>query len=801
VGVSASFGELLRRHRLEAGLTQAGLAELAELSEQAVSMLERGSRRRPRLETVRSLSSALGLDAAAEEELQDAARIRNAATVTAVDQTPPSIVPWQLPPTVADFTAREDELKSLLARLAQVQNASVRVVITGMGGIGKTALAVHAGHLSAGSFPDGQLYVKLRGYDPGAALTSAEALGQLLRSLGVRHEAIPTGVDEMASLYRSRMAGRRMLILLDDANSVDQVMPLLPGDNGSATIITSRRFLASLPGSLTIRLSALAEDDSVRLLSSVAGESRVWVEKSAAREISALTGGLPLALRLVGARLAARPNWLLQHIIDQLQDEHRRLDELGLDHSGVRASFAGSLDELIASPKAIDRDAAATFDLLSLAEGPELSVPLIARLLGKDESTTEYLLERLVDLHLLDSIGPRRYRMHDLLRTYAGERLSADSRTAERVAAIERGLRFYIAGAWKVHRITHPWSPRQPTEELDPTGVPDFADMPTGQAWIDTEYDSMIDLYRKAATVPALAERFGPSLALGLFGYLESRALWERMRSVYDLAIGSIDATTDPSTAAWVHHDRAIPDIEQGHLESGRGRLLQSLELFDEAQDLAGMARSCSSLCHVCERLGWIGEAIEWGERGLSLALKVGDQAVLGTSHLALGILYNRVGRYTDAEAAFQTTLELARSTGNTRFRARRHRVIAGSYFDRGLYDVGIEHLNASLALYQNHYDPIGISEALHHLSSARLALGQLDSAQQSAGEALRLAVEYNDTHREAAVLATLAEIREAQGDRTSAQDLRRQAITIYEADGMTPAATALRKLLNPHTS
>lgn len=272
---------------------------------------------------------------------------------------------------------------------------------------------------------------------PGAALTTTEALVHLLRSLGVRSEAIPGSATGMANLYRTRMAGRRILVLLDDATSVLQVKELLPGGIGSATIVTSRRFLAPLPSELALRLPALPEEDSVRLLSRVAGEQRVAAEQDIARQLSSLTGGLPLALRLVGARLAARPSWDLQHVVDQLQDEHRRLDELGVDRSGVRASFAGSVDELIASSSTTDQGAAAVFDFLSLA-GSDITVPLIAKLADKDESSTERLVERLVDLHLLDSVGPGRYRLHDLLRTYANERLSAESRVAERTAAIER---------------------------------------------------------------------------------------------------------------------------------------------------------------------------------------------------------------------------------------------------------------------------------------------------------------------------------------------------------------------------
>lgn len=788
--MAAVFSELLRSHRLAAGHTQAALAELAGLSEQAVSLLERGTRRRPRTETIHALCNALKLAPDAEQELL--ASVRAPSPQQPVASSLP--IPWELPQTVADFTAREDELTKVLEALGRAGSSSIPLVITGMGGVGKTALAVHAGHLSADRFPDGQLYVSLRGHDPGAALTSAEALGQLLRSLGVRHDAIPDQADEMARLFRSRMAGRRMLILLDDANSVDQVTPLLPGGSGSATIITSRRFLATLPGSLIVRLATFTSSDSLRLLAGVAGEQRVNSEQAAALELSELTGGLPLALRLVGARLTMRPQWLLQHFVDQLQDERRSLDELGLDHSGVRATFASSLNELVASPRAEDRAAAAAFDLLSLAGGPEISVQLVARLLEQDVLTTEELLERLVDLHLLDSIGPSRYQMHDLLRAYARERLSASEREVERTAAIKRGLRYYVAAAWQAQRITHPWSPRQPTEELDLTGVPVFTELAEAPAWLDAEYDSILSLYKMASTVPGLARRYGPSLALGLFGYLEIRAHWLRMRIIFDLALASGRPEDDLITWGWLEHDRAIPDIELDHLGEGRLRLLRSLDHFEAAQHLDGIARCCSSLSHVCEGLDHLDEAIEWGERGLKLAQEAGELAALGTSQLALGILYNRVGRDTEAVAAFETSLELAESAGNHRPLARRLQVAASSYLAAGAHDRGIKHLNAALELYGRIDDPVGLAELLQQLAQVELARGNYAEAERKVREGLRLTELHGDSHRQALLLANLAVIQDATAKPAVARQTRLQAIEIFEAEGVIAAADDLRR-------
>ncbi|WP_433007697.1 NB-ARC domain-containing protein [Kribbella sp. CA-294648] len=781
-----SLAALLRGFRIAAGLTQARLAENAGLSEQAISLLERGVRRRPRAETLQAISTALRLAPDEERQLFIAARGGSGPKPAASSGS----TPRELPQTVADFTGREGPLEKVLGALARAELSSVRLVITGMGGVGKTALAVHAGHLAADRFPDGQLYVALRGYDPGAALTSAEALGQMLRSLRVQPESIPDNVDEMARLYRSRVAGRRMLILLDDASSVDQVTPLLPTD-GSAAIVTSRRFLATLPGSVIVRLPTFTASESMRLLANVAGEDRVSSEKAAARELSELTGGLPLALRLIGARMTARPSWLLRHFVDQLRDERRRLDELGQDHSGVRAAFASSLNELAASPRETDREAAEAFDLLSLARGPVISAQLVARLLGKTLLTTERLLERLVDLHLLDSVAPLRYQLHDLLRAYAGERLSAKEREAERRAAVERGLRYYVAAAWQAHRVTHPWSLRQPTQELDLTDVPVFADLTEAPAWFDVEYDSILDLYQAASAEPGLARRFGPSLALGLFGYLEIRAHWPRIQTLYDLALASGRPEDDPVTWGWLEHDRAVPDIELGHLELGRVRLLRSLSHFETAGDSAGLARCCSSLSHVCELLDQVDEAIAWGERGLKVAQDAGEPGALGTSQLALGVLYNRVGRSTEAAAAFQASLELA---DNDRSLARRHRVVATSHLAAGADEAAIGHFNAALTLYAGIDDPTGLAEVLQYLAKIEFARGHYSEAEEKIREGLQLTELHSDTHRRAWLLANLATIQDVTGKPAAARRTRQRAIEVFEADGVTAAADQLRR-------
>ena len=349
-----TIAELLRMLRTRGGLSQADLAEKAGLSEQAISLLERGARRRPRIDTVESLIVALELAPDDAERLRSATRDRRRQVdpPTAPPQAP-TAVPKQLPPTLSDFTGRQTELNSLLRTLAPPPGQPVATVgmtaVTGMGGVGKTSLAIHAAHLAADTYPDGQIYLDLRGYGPGAPIQPVDALAQLLRSLGVEGRVIPGGADEAAALYRSRLAGLRVLILLDNANGAAQVRPLLPGVPGSAVIMTSRRGLTALAGVVHVRLAPLPEADAVELLRKIVGDARVSAENSAARSVAELTGHLPLAVRLIGARLAARPSWPIGYLVDQLQNERRRLDELSTGDSGVRANIDGSVQFLAGS--------------------------------------------------------------------------------------------------------------------------------------------------------------------------------------------------------------------------------------------------------------------------------------------------------------------------------------------------------------------------------------------------------------------------------------------------------------------
>jgi tetratricopeptide (TPR) repeat protein/transcriptional regulator with XRE-family HTH domain len=799
--IAETLGALLRRYRIGAGLTQAALADKAGLSEQAVSMLERGSRRRPRIETILALGTALGLDPAAVDELTLAARgARRSQPSSGTSESSELVAPRQLPSTLSDFTGRSAELDALVQVLARADGppGTVRMAaVTGMGGVGKTALAVHAAHLTATGFPDGHLYIDLRGYGPGDAITSLEALGQLLRSLGVDDRTIPDGVNEAAALYRSRLAGLRMLILLDNANEAAQVTPLLPGAPGSAVLVTSRRALTTLPGFRQITLAPLPEADSVELLSRVAGESRVSTESAAARSIARLTGHLPLAVRLIGARLAARPSWPVEYVAEQLRVEHRRLDELGTGESGVRANIAGSVEFLAASNDELDQQAAAALDLLGLPSGSDLITLTSAHLLGQSVERTEQMLERLVDLNLLESIAPGRYRMHDLILAYTRERAHQVLSEGARTDALTRVLRLYTAVAWKCQRLTHTDSHRLTLASPPPPSLPDFTDAHSAQNWLDRERPNLIEAFHQARRSPSL-RGLVPELALALFGYLESRNRWSEMRTIITAGREVAGELGFERLAAWLEHDLGIPDVEHGDFELAYGHLLPSLALFRDISDSAGQARCCSSLSYVCTKLDRLDEALTWAEEALAISQQIGDITLEGISYLALGRLRSLRGDHQLARQSFDRSIALARKTENLRSLAKRHQIAGQAYDSAGHHGEAVSSLLESLEIFTQIGDGNAQAESLQALATIHLETGRYQEAIDRAEAALHLARSYTNKQREGQILIDLGRIKAATGQLAQARDLWRQAADLLHPLSPNDEAAALA-LLTQH--
>ncbi|MDQ7909756.1 AfsR/SARP family transcriptional regulator [Phytohabitans sp. ZYX-F-186] len=359
----------------------------------------------------------------------------------------PSPVPRQLPIPAREFTGRAAEL----AELDRTGDGAPTVTaIAGMPGVGKTALAIHSAHRLAARYPHGQLYMDLHGATAGLTpLEPLPVLGWFLRALGTDPAAVPTTLAEAAAAFRSRTAGSRLLIVLDNAADAAQVAPLLPAGPECRVLVTGRRPLSALDGAAHMHLSTLPAAEAIELLARLAGRDRVAAEPKAAAELIRWCGSLPLALRIAGARLAARPGWTVAALTERLADARRRLDELQLAEASVQTSFDVSYQQLVASGDEMDTWAAMAFRLLGVPDGPDVAVPVAAELLGRAEHVTERVLERLVDAQLLETPTPGRYRMHDLLRQYARDLAERERGAPAVAAALAHALGWYTATAWR----------------------------------------------------------------------------------------------------------------------------------------------------------------------------------------------------------------------------------------------------------------------------------------------------------------------------------------------------------------
>ncbi|MBR7836600.1 helix-turn-helix domain-containing protein, partial [Actinospica durhamensis] len=448
-----TFATELRRLRHAAGLTIEGLAARSGLTDRAISELERGRSRGPQHRTVAALSRALDLDGAGRERLSALAR--------AGRPRPPAeaATPCALPRAVTHFTGRTSELAALSALTSAGAHGTdpdrpSTVLLSGQGGIGKTALAVHAARMMRERFPDGQMYLDLRGLDsqplePGAVLT------RLLRALGVREREIAQDLDERGAQYRALLRERALLLLLDNAADEAQVRPLLPDTGAGTVLLTSRRLLTGLEGVSRLPLAPLQASDSAALLASIladrdaagaeSGPYRPQPEE-ALEAVADLCGHLPLALRIAGNRLLTRPAWSTGDLVARLADEKRRLEHLRAGDVRITAAFALSYEQLTDSARALCRR-------LSLVPGPDFSLELAAVLADDSLDAAEDALDELYELSLLEQRTAERYAFHDLIRLFAGRRLGEEESQAERDLCFDRMTGWLlevaaVAGRW-----------------------------------------------------------------------------------------------------------------------------------------------------------------------------------------------------------------------------------------------------------------------------------------------------------------------------------------------------------------
>jgi DNA-binding SARP family transcriptional activator/Tfp pilus assembly protein PilF len=648
--------------------------------------------------------------------------------------------PAQLPADIGDFTGREDHVKHLCDMLTRARSAGAAgspgavpiAFVAGAGGLGKTALAVHAAHQIRDYFPDGQLYVDLLGASP-APMPPADVLARFLRDLGVEGDKVPAGEEERAALFRTRLTGRRVLVVLDNARDTAQVRPLLPGSASCAVLVTTRNRTADLASTRFVDLHVLADDDAVELFTRILGDDRALAEPDATAELLVACAGLPLAIRICAARLAARRHWKIATMAHRLRDERRRLDELKLGDLAVRASFRVSYDSLPPGPGV---SPARVFRLLGLWQGAAISLQGAAVLMGVADDEQDLVtdaLEGLVDTHLLESPRPDWYRFHDLLRVYATERARAEETSADRSAALERLLRWYLTTAYDAARIVSPHGYRIPLDAAPDSPAARFDTPEDALGWYDGERDNIVSATRQAAQ--AELHDVAWRLAASLFPVFNRRDNWADVISTHRVALDSARLAGSQQAEGWVRNNLGFA-LARVRDKEALGHLEQALAIRRDLGDRVGEAQTALSLAEAYLQFQGAEAALEPFRRSLDAAREAGNPSLLAVGLNNLGEVYLDLGRLDEAADCFGQARE-ASSGASIYGQAHVLHNLGRVHLELGKPAEAIASLSEALRRHEDLGDMRGQAIALDYLGSAYQAAGNWEAARISWSRAL----------------------------------------------------------------
>ncbi|MFJ8858495.1 AfsR/SARP family transcriptional regulator [Streptomyces sp. NPDC102451] len=744
-------------------------------------------------DTRRLLAEELGVDPRPElAQLQQRILRADEELARPADEPAPAsapVRPAQLPATVPDFTGRDAFVRELGDRLATAEGSVMAVsALAGIGGVGKTTLAVHVAHRARPHFPDGQLYVDLQG--AGARAAEPETvLGSFLRALGTPDSAIPDSLDERAALYRSTLDGRRILVLLDNAHDAAQIRPLLPGTEGCAALVTSRVRMVDLAGAHLVDLDVMSPEEALQLFTRIVGDERVRSEREAALDVVAACGFLPLAIRIAASRLAARRTWTVSVLAAKLADERRRLDELQAGDLAVKATFELGYGQL-------EPAQARAFRLLGLADGPDISLAAAAALLNLDLHTAEDLLETLVDTSLLESAAPGRYRYHDLVRLYARACAERDEQPpVERELALSRLLDFYLATAAGVYALERPGD--RLVDHLEPTeheGL-SFRNRHSALDWLYAEATNLLACVRQSVGPDTLARAVDllyAALDLGESGAnskqyeaaavavreaaracedprAEGRAVMS-LANVHQLAgrfdhadreaqealrlAGTVD---DRLPQCWASNARGIIALYQNRHADGETFLGQAIEAFRSDENRPGEASALCNLSRIHLATGRTDSAITLATAGIEIYDSLGHALRGANGRYALGMALTHSGK--PAAAAAQ--------------------------------------LNEALAIFRESRQRLWEGMALFRLAEVDLVSGRPAQAAQFAELALTVLRGIGGEWRRGNVLTVLGRALAGIGQAGRAQVCWAEALDIYE-ELASPEAEEVRSLLSP---
>jgi DNA-binding SARP family transcriptional activator/Flp pilus assembly protein TadD len=637
--------------------------------------------------------------------------------------------PAQLPMSVRGFTGRDGELARLAAILASAEGESAAVVISavsGMAGVGKTALAVHWARRVERAFPDGQLYVNLRGFDPqGALVQPTEAVRGFLDALGVRPERVPPGLEAQVGLYRSLLTGRRMMVVLDNARDEEQVRPLLPGAVGCMALVTSRNRLTGLAateGAHLLAVDPLTPAAARNVLAERLGAGRVAAEPAAVADLVTWCAGLPLALAVVSARAAAQPHQPLGTLAEELREAGGRLDALdgGEESSQVRAVFSWSYSAL--SPAA-----ARLFRLLALHPGPDLDQRAAAALADVPPERVRPLLAELTVGHLLVEHVPGRYAFHDLLRVYAAELVIAYDDEWERRSARHRMMDHYLHSARAADVLVTP----QPNPVEAPAPRPganpvEFEDYDRALAWLVAEHPVLLALVRQPQ--PGFDAHVW-RLVTVLTTFLDRHGYWQALLTAGHRALAAAEREADLAGRAGAHRGLGLALDRLKCPEPAREHYLRALELFAAAGSDAGQARTHQHLSRMSGGQGNAERALEHAYRSLEHYRAAGDRAGQAAALNHIGWRLAHLGDHLRALGHCEQALELARAAGDVDGQAHISDSLGYIHHQLGCYQQAVDRYRQAAQLFHATGERHSEAACLICLGDSHRSIGQSDEA------------------------------------------------------------------------
>lgn len=711
--------------------------------------------------------------------------------------------PAQLPADVSGFTGRVQELASL-DHLLPDEGTDVRIaVVAGTAGVGKTAVAVHWAHRWRDQFPDGQLYLDLRGYGPERPVEPGDALSGFLRALGVAGSEIPAEEDQRAAMFRTELDDRQLLLVLDNAGSVEQIRPLLPGSASCSVLVTSRETLPALiarHGAHRVLLDLLTPEDSMDLLRTLLGE-RVAAERVAAEALVEYCVRLPLALRLAAELALARPDVSLAELATELADERRRLDLLdggGDPRTEVRAVFSWSYGHLPV-------DAARMFRLWGLHPGRALSVDAAAALADVELDEAQRMVDVLVRAHVAEELLPGRYQLHDLLRVYAAE-LAGEDR-----AAVTRLFDHYVAAAALAMDLHVPqekhlrpeapplrfpdWRPADPQEWLEVergnllavashatrNGWPEHIKLLSGILWkyldLGGYHEDALMLHTHASAFAGAGDKTNPLTLIGL-GYWRVGRSREAL-SYLEEALEGARESGNHNTESYVLNALGLVCRALGRFDDALRYLERALELARETGDRNSEGLVLVVLGTACRGMGRYADAVRYLERALVPARETGDRTSEGYVRVNLGDVFSAQGKHEAAVSSLEEGLALFAETGTRVSEGYALGILGGTLRALGRYDEALERLDQALAVSRETGGRVNEGVALKHRGDVHRELGQYEEAARHLAEALAIARECADRGVESRVLNSLGFLACARGEPDEAAGFFRDALEI----------------------